>query len=405
MKALVSSIVEALALVLGVLLWPLRLARRAVSRRVRSVWTGSPIITIGVNARAEGMLGCDSTSIVTQTYYLTQAFDRNLSDLRSLPLVGWLLPYAFFVWACTAVDRLHFFCDQGILPTSRRLLFHPIELRVYRLLGLQVFLWTYGADVRTRDATLALGEPNCCTDCTQVGLACICDDILQQRWFRMLSRHATAVFSMGDMTRYTPGSRNDLFFWPIDLEVQGGARYAPAYPDGAAGRPLRIVHAPNHRDFKGTKHLEAAITELRAEGELVELVMVEGVPNAEALRLYRSADVIFDQCMIGFHGYFALEAMALGKPVMCFIRERSWLLDPDRCPIVNVTMRTLKEDIRRLAHSRAKLPKIGRQGRAYIEEHFSISAFSRRLERAYRSLGIEPALITYTPRQPTGASH
>lgn len=390
---------------LALLLAPLRWLRRTGARRLRSVWTGSPIITIGVNARAERMLGCLASSIVTHTYYVTQAFDCDLSRWRRLPLVGWLVPYAFFVWACVMVDRLHFFCDQGILPPVRHLLFRILELRVYRLLGLQVFLWTYGADVRTREATRALGEPNCCTDCTQVGSACICDDLLQQHHYRMLSRHATAVFSMGDMARYTPGSRNDLFFWPLDLEVRGGTRYAPAYPDGDARRPLRIVHAPNHRAFKGTKYLEAAVGELRAEGEAVELVLVEGVPNEEALRLYRSADVVFDQCMVGFHGYFALEAMALGKPVMCFIRDRTLLLDPERCPIVNVHMRTLKEDIRRLARARADLPRLGREGRAYIEEHFSIAAFSSRLERAYRALGIEPATMTYTRRQRTGATH
>jgi hypothetical protein len=404
-KRFVYRLAESIAVVLALLLFPVRLLRRAASRRLRSVWTGSPIITIGVNSRAERLLGCDASSIVTQTYYVTKAFDRNLSSARRLPLLGWLVPYALFVWACVAVDRLHFFCDQGILPTRRRLLFNLLELRVYRLFGLQVFLWTYGADVRTRAATLALGEPNCCTDCNQVGFACVCDNLLQQHQFRMLAKWSTAVFSMGDMTHYTPGSRNDLFFWPLDLESDGGARYAPVFPDGDAARPLRIVHAPNHRVFKGTKYLEAAVAELRAEGEAVELVMVEGVPNDEALRIYRAADVVFDQCLAGFHGYFALEAMALGKPVLCFIREPSYLLEPERCPIVNVHVRTLKEDIRRLIHARAELPGLGRRGRAYIEEHFSVPAFSRRLERAYRALGIDPAALSYTRRHPSGATH
>jgi hypothetical protein len=370
------------------LLIPVRLLRRAVSRRVRSVWSGTPIITIGVNARAERMLGVDASSVVMHTYYIASAFDHDLSRWRRLPAIGALLPYALFVWACIAADRLHFFCDQGFLPVKRRLLFRDIELRIYRLIGIQVFLWTYGADVRTRAATQALGEPNCCTDCTQVGVACVCDDLLQQHHFRMLSKKATAVFAMGDMTHYTPGSRNDLFFWPIDLAADGGARYAPVYPDGDAGRPLRIVHAPNHRAFKGTKYLEAAVEALRVEGEAVELVMVERVANDVALQIYRSADVVFDQCLIGFHGYFALEAMALGKPVMCFIRDRGYLLAPDECPIINVHVHTLKDDIRRLARERASLSDIGRRGRAYIEKHYSVSAFAARLASAYRDLGI-----------------
>lgn len=391
LKRSLHASVGALAAALGVLFLPIRLARRAASRRVRSVWTGTPIITIAVNARAERLLGCDASSIVTHTYHLTRAFDRDLSGWRKTPLIGWLVPYGLFVWACVAADRLHFFCDRGILPPTRRLVFRPLELRIYRLLGIQVFLWTYGADVRARGATQQMGEPNCCTDCDQVGIACICDDLLQRSQHRTLAKWSTAVFSMGDMTAYTPGSRNDLFYWPIDLEADGGARYAPAYPEGDVRRPLRIVHAPNHRVFKGTRYLEAAVAALRDEGEAIELVLVEGMSNDEALRVYRSADVVFDQCLVGFHGYFALEAMALGKPVMCFIRQRSYLLAPDECPIMNVHVKTLTEDIRRVIRARSDLPVIGRRGRAYVEQHFSAEAFARRLEGAYRSLGIEPS--------------
>jgi hypothetical protein len=389
-RQMVLGILEGLATVLAILLVPLRLIRQLMVPELRSVWTGSPIITIAVNARAERMLGCDARSIVTQTYFLTQAFDHDLSSWARNPVARILLPYAVFIWASMFVDRLHFFCDRGLLPVTRAFHIRPVELLVYRVLGIQVFLWTYGADVRTRQATLDLGEPNCCTDCDRVGVACICDDVLQRHQFRKLARWTTAVFSMGDMTTYTPGSRNDLFFWPLDLDADSGRRYAPAYPDAERTRNLRIVHAPNHRVFKGTKYLESAIQELQDEGEPVELVLVEGVPNREAIEIYRSADIIFDQCLIGFHGYLALEAMALGKPVMCYIRERSWLLEPEQCPIVNVHATTLKEDIRRVIRERMNLAAMGRQGRRYIEAHFSVPAFSRRLESAYRKLNIDP---------------
>jgi len=141
--------------------------------------------------------------------------------------------------------------------------------------------------------------------------------------------------------------------------------------------------------FKGTRFLEAAIQELQAEGAPVELVLVERVPNAEALEIYRSADVVFDQCLVGYHGYFALEAMALGKPVMCYIRKpQEYLLAPDECPIINVHVGSLKEKIRAIASDRASLATIGRRGRAYVEKYFSPQAFSQRLARAYRDLKV-----------------
>ena len=48
----------------------------------------------------------------------------------------------------------------------------------------------------------------------------------------------------------------------------------------------------------------------------VELDIVEGVPHDEARERYARADIVVDQLNAGWHGVFALEAMALGKPVV-----------------------------------------------------------------------------------------
>jgi hypothetical protein len=373
----------ALALVFVV---PFRWLRKGATR---SVWTGAPIITVAINARAEALLGVDARSLVTRTFFITGAFDYNLSRWSEVPLLGRLVPYAAFLWLCATADRVHAYCDGGVLPSVRRSTFNAFELRAYGALGIDLFLWTYGADVRSRAATMALGDPNCCTDCTLIGQACICNEQERRANVARLARHARAIFSMGDMIEYTPSSRNNLFFWPVDLDADDGRRYAPKFPEPRSGEPVRIVHAPNHRMFKGTRFLEEAVAMLRSEGVNVELVLVERVPNAQALEIYRTADIVFDQCLVGFHGYFALESLALGKPVMCFIRKpREYLLAPDECPIINVHSSTLREDIRRLVSEPEQLTEIGRRGRTYIEKHYSLSIFAERLRDAYRDLGV-----------------
>ncbi|MCC6532437.1 MAG: glycosyltransferase [Burkholderiales bacterium] len=390
LRLLAIVLAESVTLAFLVLFSPLRLLRRILAPGTfQTLWTGTPIITMALKARAERSLGFRSRSLVTHSYYITDAFDVDLSALRSLPVVGYIVPFAVFFWACLFVDRLHFYCDRGILPTASRGGFNWAEFLAYRALRIQIVLWTYGSDVRTRSLTLALGTPNCCTECPDVAHACICDQRMHSMRFNRMAREALAVFSMGDMIEYTPGSRNDLFFWPLDLDAEGGERYRPAYPHPQHGAPLRVVHAPNHAAFKGTRYLHAAIDELRREGVAIELVTVEKVPNREALDIYRSADVIFDQCMIGFHGYFALEGMALGKPVMCFIRKPTdYLLHPEECPIINTHISTLKEDLRQLSLARDGLADIGRRGRSYVEKHFSTDAFAQRLREAYMDLGI-----------------
>jgi glycosyltransferase involved in cell wall biosynthesis len=379
-----------MACAIALVLWPLRLARKLLRRRVFSLWSGTPIITMATNCRAERLLGVDAKSLVFTTYFITDAFDYNLSRAASLPLIGRFLPVAVFLWACVVADRLHFYCDRGILPSRRPFTFDFRELRVYRLLGLDVFLWAYGADVRNREASQGQGRPNSCSDCDAPGKYCLCDPALAAENMRKLSVLSRAIFSgMGDMFGYTPGSVDDVYYWPLELDSEGGDKYRPFYPQHASEKPLRIVHASNHRMFKGTRYLIQAVEALRAEGEPVELVLVERVPNSRALELYRSADVIFDNCLMGNYGFFGLEGMALGKPVMCFVRHpETYVLHPEECPILPCHVTTLKEDIHAVLRRRDELAEIGRRSRRYVEKHFTPQAFARRLGTAYARLGV-----------------
>ena len=43
-------------------------------------------------------------------------------------------------------------------------------------------------------------------------------------------------------------------------------------------------------------------------------------PHAEAMKLYAQADLVIDQLLAGWYGGFAVETMAMGKPVVCYIR-------------------------------------------------------------------------------------
>src|SRR5206468_10236050 len=119
--------------------------------------------------------------------------------------------------------------------------------------------------------------------------------------------------------------------------------YVPRPPSDAA-RPL-VVHAPSNRAKKGTAHVIDACAELP-----VELDVVEGVPHDEARERYARADIVVDQLNAGWHGVFALEAMALGKPVVTYLKpdvvaqaEQAYGV---RVPIVPATADTLVEALR-----------------------------------------------------------
>ena len=367
------------------LLLGLPTARRNTPVR-RSLWAGTPILTLSVTAQAERMLGVEAHSLVYQPYFITNRFDFNLSRWHSMPIVGRLLPYAVLLWACLRYQRFHFFYSHGILPSLRPFHFNQRELKLLRKLGKEVFFWPYGADVRFETRTRTLGPTNCCTDCPAPGQFCVCDEGSAQENFERIRKYATAVFSMGDMLEYTPGSRNDLFHWPIDLDADSGQRFAPVYPDPDSQEPTRVVHSPNHRWFKGTRFLLDAIDNMRRDGINIELTLIERMPNDQALEMAKSADIVFDQCLIGFHGYTALEAMAMGKPVLTFIRKPEYLLCPEECPMLSASADQLESVLRKLVADRSRLQRLGIEGRAYIEKHFTLAAFSERLATAYADL-------------------
>ena len=170
-----------------------------------------------------------------------------------------------------------------------------------------------------------------------------------------------------------------IFQYPIDLSA-----WSPV--EEVEDDVVTVAHSPNHRHYKGTRFLIAAVERLRAEGVPVELVLVEGLPNAEARRIYASADVIADQFLIGAYAQFAIEGMALGKPVLCFLNERFAPYHPEwqECPIVNASPDTLADALRTVATDAALRRRLGREGVDYVHRVHSLEAVGRDLDLVYR---------------------
>jgi glycosyltransferase involved in cell wall biosynthesis len=371
--------------------FPFRIARKLILFRARpySLWAGTPIINMATNAHAERLLGANSYSLVYHTYVLTSAFDYDLSKWVQSPRFGRYVTLVVFLWACIRCDRLHFYCDQGMLSPMGPFMFNTRELQAYRMLGIKVFFWAYGADVRTRNETLALGQPNVCDVCPDVGTACICNSAVQREKINKLLHYGETIFTMGDMKEYVPGGNKQTYYWPIDFKSANGMKYRAVYSDFDGSRPLVIAHAPNHRHYKGTDFLIQAVDRLNRGGAKVKLDLIEKTPNDFALERYRAADVIFDQCINGFHGFFALEGMALGKLVMCFIRKpEDYLIDDRNCPILNIMPDTIEQNIAALLAQPEIVCNRGRLSRQYVERHYSMESFAQRLGKAYAELGV-----------------
>ena len=155
-------------------------------------------------------------------------------------------------------------------------------------------------------------------------------------------------------------------------------------------RPLRVVHAPSNPLVKGTRFIEEAVATLRSEGIAFEYIKVEGMPNAEARRVYETADILIDQLLAGWYGGLSGELMALGKPVICYIRQEDLRFLPatmaDDLPIINADPLTITSVLRGvLSMPRTELEQIGRRSRAFMERWHQPEEICRRVKADYES--------------------
>jgi len=167
---------------------------------------------------------------------------------------------------------------------------------------------------------------------------------------------------------------------PVGLDL---SKYEPApLPDH---RPLRIVHAPTSRQKKGTEWIVKACEQLP-----VELDVVENTRHDQAIERYKQADIVVDQLNAGWYGVFAIEAMALEKPVVTFLHDeavrRTEQAYDVELPLVPTTKETLAATLAPLVESAELRREIGQKSRAYVERVHDADRVADQLIEIYRSL-------------------
>ncbi|MDP2683945.1 MAG: hypothetical protein Q8P20_02705 [bacterium] len=346
------------------------------------LWGPAPIISNYHNSLAVKKYGYKSDTLVYQPYIITQSkiFDYNLSRFRKIPILSFTIPFLVIFWAALKYDILHFYYNGGFLLNSN-LLFIKFEHILWKILGKKVILSAYGSDVRLESITRKLGKYNAYMDMTHEDVlkeAHLTEKQIKKR-IDIVIKYSSAHISMGDMIEYTPGSINNIFYWAMDTD-----QWKPVYETN--NDKIIILHAPNHKHYKGTRFLLPIIERLKNEGYPIEFVLIQGMTNAEARQFYEKADIIAEQFIIGWHGFFAIEAMALGKPVLCYIRKKEYLPSWASCPIVNTNPDNLYDNLKKLVENQQYRQEIGRQGRRYVEKVYSLEKVGGRLDKLYKSI-------------------
>jgi glycosyltransferase involved in cell wall biosynthesis len=305
--------------------------------------THCPVNIAGIpweNVQALRRKGVDARLVVFERGRLHHEADWSLDRHGNLAR-RLATQFAAFAKLAPQTDVFHFYFGLTLIPKS-------LQFPLLKLLRKKSVFHYLGSDIRGKSREqLAYG-----------------------------TRADAEIVGSYDALRWVPGAH----VIPPGLDL----RPLTPVPPSDNPRPL-VVHAPSNREKKGTRFVIEACAQLP-----VELDIVERVPHEVARERYARADIVVDQLNAGWHGVFALESMALGKPVVTYLKpdvvEQSAEGYGIRLPIVPATKDTLVDALRPLVESPQLRREIGAASRAYVEQVHDIERVADRLLDVYRSL-------------------
>ncbi len=364
-------------------------------------------MTVGGNpyglACAERALGLESRAITVQQNYLAYPMD----EVLLLPTAS-KLQVEFGRWrllwrALRQYDLIHFNFGQTILPmrttagafsgsalaplyrlyaglTSLR------ELPLFRMSGKGLVVTYQGDDARQGDYCRAHFDI-CIAQEDGVDYYTPESDAAKRRQIAQFDRYADRIFYLNpDLGWVLPERARFMPYANVNLQAwQPRPTQKPT-----SERPV-VLHAPSHQGAKGTRYILEAVQRLQAEQIPFEFRLVENLAHERVRPFYEQADLLVDQLLAGWYGGLAVEMMALGKPVICYLREGDLKFIPpamrEALPIINARPDTIYTVLKEwLTTRRQELPELGRRSRAYVEQWHDPMKIAAMLKTEYEAV-------------------
>jgi glycosyltransferase involved in cell wall biosynthesis len=349
-------------------------------------------------ARGERALGFDSHNLVyfKQWYGYPSDIDLKMKvDDNPVHYYRWWWLMARVALTC---DVLHFNFGSSFLHYYPKRWIYP-DVSLWRKLGIATFVTFQGCEGRVASYVMGNLEHKFCTNCRSREFCGGGYDDYKLEANSVVGRYFDGVYALNpDIVRCIPSAR----FMPY-VSTDINAWQPPEGFDWHHDGPVKVVHAPTNREIKGTDAVVSTVESLKAEGLNLELVLVEKIPHNQVRQLYESADLLVDQLLIGWYGGLAVELMALGKPVVAYIRQEDLRFIPtamkEDLPIVSANPETLRDTLKELIRDSERRRQIGQRSRAFVEKWHDPKVIGRMTTDAYRkALAKRPRFLTRTER-------
>lgn len=266
-------------------------------------------------------------------------------------LIKLLIKYNYFVFDSTG----------SLLPDNK-------DIKLFRLFGKKTMVIFTGCDIRLPEKVEKF-KWNPCRDCKNSYknfVGCVLE--VKPQKIRNIEDKFELIVSAEEAAGSLSREYTSTLF-PVDIEK---FKYTGTSP----GQKLKILHAPSHPEYKGTKYVIEAIEKLKKNYHF-EFSIVQDVKAEELYNEIERADLIIDQMLVGFYGLFSIESMAMGKPVVCYIRQDILQSSPPDIPVINANPDTLYEVLKGILDAPDKLREIGKRSREYAEKYHDSKIIAR----------------------------
>ena len=324
---------------------------------------GEPYLFFLVKAARIKGLKADLIAYTSTSYFKSLNEGFIINDHFVSKYFFYLTDYlSIFAWACVKYDIFELPFSGGLLMMSH---LRKLELILLKICAKKVVIFGYGSDIMLFEKIRKSHKYNVTMDLEQNEERKYDQKKIKKDIYRA-QKYVDVLIASGYLTYL--GSKAIMV--PIAIELTGWD-YSPK----KKSKIVTIVHSTNHSVFKGTRFIMKVVEKLQKKGFPIKLIFIKGKSLETCQKLYRKADIVITDVITGWYGFTACEAMALGRPVICYLREDLARANNlvQNIPIISANPDNLEKAIIKLSKDYGLRKKLAKDGQNFVLRYHSLN--------------------------------
>lgn len=284
-----------------------------------------------------------------------------------------IIRFAFFASVLFRYDLFYFISPFTIFNNH-------LDLTLLKFFGKKIAFFFPGcAEKNPKDVLNTMKYSDCwyCNDLKKQSF-CLCHNTEKKRKrIQTFEKYASFIFSRPNTSGYLKAPEKALPMWlmtdaprhPVSLE-----RYN-------SPETFRVMHFPSHQQLKGTRYVEAAISELKQKYNITYLS--KRMPNHQVLENLEQAHILVDQFTHTF-GLMAIEGLSRGCVVICRMENWAKKTYPD-IPLVSCNPEELTKTIGHLLENPEKMKEIAQKSVLWYQKHATPEKVGQKMITVFES--------------------